>query len=111
MRALDDLAVMVPADGLGAGPGSAGGAGLEDLLSGADAESMLVDGLLRHMLRMSARSTRAAVFLMSMGLEKELRFILEMRKHQQSPGEIRKSLEAVALKKFMGQVNVSLGGK
>lgn len=82
---------------------------LESMLSGADAESMLVQGLIDHHLIMTARGTRAATFLQVYGLGDVLQFILTMRRYQTRPSQLTKALDSVALKKFMGQLSVNLG--
>lgn len=89
--------------------GAALSSALETMLSGADAESMLVSGLIDHHLVMTARATRAATFLQVYGLGDVLQFILTMRRYQTRPAQLTKALDSVALKKFMGQLSVNLG--
>lgn len=91
--------------------GGVGSDPLADLLTGADAESLLVEGLLRHMLRMNRGAMRAALFMMTYGLQDECAFVLKLRAHQSSSKELRQALESVSLKKFMAKIDVVLGNK
>lgn len=84
---------------------------LNDILSGADAEAMLVEGLLGHMLKMDEQAIRAAVFMMHFGMAEELAFILKMKAHQESPRQLAQALDAVSLKKFLGKMDIVLGNK
>lgn len=90
-----------------AGPGG----GLSQLLAGSDAESMLVSGILDHHLQMDSAALRAAVFLQAYGCADLLELILGLRRYQSSMKPLVQATEAIALKRFMGQVNINLGGK
>lgn len=84
--------------------------GLAALMAGGDAETELVRAVVSHRLRLSGKALRAATFLSSYGLDKELGVILTLRRHLGSSKELVAALDAVALKKFMGRLEIKLGG-
>lgn len=85
--------------------------GLAGLLSGADAEAKLVEGLLAHQLILTSRSTKALAFLYAYGLGDMATVICDLRRYHQRPSGLVKALDAVALKGFMGRLEVMLGNK
>ncbi len=90
---------------------TASGGALSQLLSGSDAQSELVRGLLDHQLVLTSRSTKAMAFLYAFGLADLADRIKELRRYHQRPAGITKALDAIALKEFMGQLQVQLGNK
>lgn len=95
----------------GAAPGGQPVTGLASILSGSNAEAELVKGLLNHQLVLTSRATAAAAWLYSYGLGDLVQYVLELRKYHQRPSGLARALEAVALKSFMGRLQVQLGNK
>lgn len=93
------------------GGAPAGVTGLASILSGSNAEAELVKGLLAHQLVLTSRATTAAAWLYSYGLGDLVQYVLELRKYHQRPNGLARALEAVALKSFMGRLQVQLGNK
>lgn len=107
---MDDVVPALPAPAADDATPSALAGGLQQLLMGSDAETELVRALVSYRLRLTGRALRAATFLYAYGLGNELNVILALRRHLASSKELVAALDAVALKKFMGRLEVKLGG-
>lgn len=78
------------------------------LMSGGDAETQLVKGVLQHQLVLTSQATKATAFLFAYGLGDYALVCLKLREFHQSPKRLIEALEATSLKKYLQGIAVNV---